>query len=186
MHANGPVDNTPGSFAPRGRFAAEAEALIAERRLIEGHADEALARLPRAFAQWRRAPWGDQAVLAVALERAVQLGRTHPNRARVFYDALAQPFAAKQYDDFRRGALIQLAATFDGCGSKTIAALRAVEPNPYWTREQLRIRATCYERAGLPLADRAWEDLERYRSSEPAPVVTPRSSPAPAGSSSGR
>jgi spermidine synthase len=186
MHANGPFDSTPGSLAPRKRFAAEAEALIAERRLIDGHADEAIARLTRAFALWRRSPWGEQALLAGALERAVQLGRTHPNRARVFYDALAQPFAAKQYDDFRRGALIQLAATFDGCGSKTIAALRAVEPNPYWTREQLRIRATCYERAGLPLADRASEDLERYRSSEPAPVVTPRSPPAPGGSSSGR
>ncbi|PYQ30807.1 MAG: spermidine synthase [Acidobacteria bacterium] len=172
--------------AIRPYFPAHADAIIGELRFFEGRADEAASYIARAFDTWHHQPWGQPEVLGTTIERAIEIARTNPDRAHLFYQALSTPFSAKLYEDLRRAALIQLATVFDGCGSTTIAALRAVEPHPYWTRDHLRIRATCYERAGLTaLAERAWDDLERYRASELQPLITPRSPPAQRGSFSG-
>jgi hypothetical protein len=170
----------------RPYFPAHADAIIAELRFFEGRGDEAANHIVRAFETWHRQPWGQPEVLAAAIERALQIARTNPDRAHLFYQALSTPFSARLYEDLRHAALIQLATEFDGCGKTTIAALRAVEPHPYWMRDHLRIRATCYERAGLTaLAERAWEDLERYRASEVRPLITLQSPQAPRESSSG-
>jgi hypothetical protein len=64
-----------------------------------------------------------------------------------------------------------MAPLFDGCGARTLSALHDVEPDPYWDREILIIRAHCYVIAKDPRAQDAWRDLERHRAAEPGAVV---------------
>ena len=165
----------------RADLPADADAIIAELLYHQNKPDEATQRLARAFMTCRRNPWIETEVMSKAFDRAMQLGLSDPRRARVIYDALSQPFASRLYENARRGALSALAARFEDCGSKTLAALRDVEPHPYWNRENLALRARCYQNTAL--AERALEDLELFDASEPAPIVTPQSRPAPRGSS---
>ncbi|HUP62814.1 MAG TPA: fused MFS/spermidine synthase [Thermoanaerobaculia bacterium] len=142
--------------------------------------DAATAAFVRAFTQYRVTPWAQEEIVEEAMRTAVALGETSPERAALLHTAMSEPFAAMQRDNFRRFALIALARRFDGCGAKTLAALQAVEPNPYWTSENLAMRPVCYERAGLAdLAERARRDLHRFQDREPTPVVPPPSRPAP-------
>ena len=167
----------------RAELPADADAILAELHFHHDRLDEATDRLARAFKTCRRTPWVEQDVIHPAFDRVVQIARTKPERARVLYDALSQPFAAAQYDNARRRALVLLASLFDGCGAKTLAALHDAEPHPFWIREQLVIRATCYQSAGLvDLASRARNDLDRFDAAEAAPIVTRQSRRAPAGS----
>ena len=147
----------------------------AESFLKQQQPDEAAAAIVRALDAYRRMPWARQDVVIQGMKRVVQVGQSSPARARVIADALSQPFAAMQYENFRRNTLVTLTPRFDGCGKRTIAALRAVEPNPFWGREELTTRAVCYARAGLSeLAERAARDLEEYNASEPSAVIKAR------------
>jgi hypothetical protein len=138
----------------------------------------------RALVAFRTYPWSDTEVMAQAMTLARRIGESSPARAKLMFDALSKPFAVLQQQNLRRYALLRLAPLFDGCGQATIAALRDVEPHPYWGREILDLRADCYRRAGLDaLADRAWRDLADYVAGAPTPVVTPPAPPAPRGSS---
>ncbi len=165
----------------------EAAVILAALRVRQGNHDEAAAMLRGALVGYRRNPWPDREVMQNAVKLAMRIGRTSPQRARMMFDALSQPFAVLQQNDLRRFALIELAPLFEGCGPHTIAALRAVEPHPYWSKESLELRVDCYNRANLTdLAEQALEDLERFTAAAPAPVVTPRDRPAPRESSSDR
>jgi spermidine synthase len=162
----------------------EADVITASLLRKQGRLDEAAAVMHRALVAFRTYPWSDTEVMAQAMTIAGRIGETSPARARLMFDALSKPFSVLQQQHMRRYALLRLAPLFDGCGATTLAALRAVEPHPYWNREILELRADCYRRAGLDaLADQAWSDLAEYAAGAPTPVVTPPASPAPRGSS---
>jgi spermidine synthase/MFS family permease len=133
--------------------------------------DEATDLLRRVFVNYRRSAWPDQELMEGSFELAIELARTDPKRARILYEALSQPFAAMQHEHSRRFARIVIAPLFDQCGPRAIEALQVMEPYPIWQRQILTIRANCYAIAGLDLAPRAWEDLERFNDAEQGNVV---------------
>ena len=145
--------------------------ILATLRFRQGRLDEATELLRRVFVNYRKSAWPDQELMERSFELAVELARTHPNRARVLYDALSKPFAAMQHENSRRFAQIVIAPLFDQCGPKAIDALKVMEPYPLWQRQILTIRANCYALAGLELAPQAWDDLERFDDAEQGHVV---------------
>lgn len=168
---------------PRAEEAAKAVAreqpieggyILATLRAQQQRHDEATELLRRVFVNYRRTAWPDQELMETSFELAVQLARTDPKRARKLYDALAKPFAAMQHENSRRFARIVIAPLFDRCGPRAIEALQVMEPYPIWQRQILTIRANCYALAGLDLAPRAWEDLERFDDAEQGNVVASR------------
>jgi hypothetical protein len=163
----------------------EGDVILAALRARQNRPDEAVALLRRAFIAFRTNPWPLPDVMTTAMQIALDVGRTRSDRARILFDALSKQFSVMQQEHLRLYVRTVLAAHFNGCGSHTLEALRTVEPNPFWTREILALRADCYRRAGSDLADRAWRDLMAFDEAEPAPVIRPRSRPARRGSSSG-
>lgn len=151
-----------------GRF------IIAMLRARQRRHDEATDLLRGVFLSYRRSPWPNQELMEKSFELAVELARTDPGRARILYESLAEPFAAMQHENRRRFTRVVIAPLFDKCGPRAIEALRVMEPYPIWQREVLIIRANCYALAGLDLAPRAWEDLERFNDAELGNVVTSR------------
>ena len=128
--------------------------------------DQATELLRRVFLGYRRTPWPDRELMSGSFELAQELARTSPARARILFDALAQPFPAMQHENSRRFTRIVMAPLFDECGPRAIEALQVMEPYPIWNRHVLTIRANCYAITGLDLAPRAWEDLEEFNSAE--------------------
>ncbi|HVE72371.1 MAG TPA: fused MFS/spermidine synthase, partial [Thermoanaerobaculia bacterium] len=149
----------------------EADAILGMLRTKQQRYDEAAALLRRAFIAYRKSPWPQQKVMEPTFAFAHDVAKSSPQRARLVFDALSQPFAAMQYEDSRVFTRIVTAPLFDRCGAHTIAALRDAEPHPIWNREVLTIRANCYAVAGLPEAARAWDDLARYAEAEGGAVV---------------
>jgi len=133
--------------------------------------DDATDLLRRVFVNYRRTPWPDQELMSGSFELALELARTSPARARILFDALAQPFPAMQHENSRRFTRIVMAPLFDECGPRAIEALKLLEPYPIWNRHVLTIRANCYALAGLDLAPRAWEDLQEFDDAEQGKVA---------------
>ncbi len=152
----------------------EGDFILAMLRTRQERYDEATDLLRRAFLSYRRSPWPDDELMGKSFELAVELARTDPGRARILYEALSRPFAAMQHESNRRFTRIVLAPLFDKCGPRAIEALQVMEPYPIWQRHILTIRANCYALAGLDLAPRAWEDLERFNDAEPGSIVPSR------------
>jgi spermidine synthase len=152
----------------------EGDVILATLREKQGQHAEAARILRNALIAFRNDAWPQPDIMKRAIELAISISRSDAKLAASMYEALSLPFAVYQQEMTRRLALIVIAPLFDGCGPKSIAALRAVEPNPVWSREVLTIRANCYALAGLPEATRAWEDLDRFKASEPAPLVRDR------------
>ncbi|HEX2062279.1 MAG TPA: fused MFS/spermidine synthase, partial [Thermoanaerobaculia bacterium] len=149
----------------------EADLILATLRARQNRLDEATALLRRSFLGYRRTAWPQPGVMEPAFQLALDLAESSPQRARILFDALSQPFAAMQHENSRLMVRIAIAPMFDRCGPQAIAALQAVEPYPAWTHEMLTIRANCYALARLDTAEEAWEDLARWAEAAPSRVV---------------
>jgi hypothetical protein len=110
-------------------------------------------------------------VMDEALDVAREIAGTSPRRALILHDALSQPFSVAMHDARRHLALIAVSYSAEQCGARTIAALRSVEPYPFWTDGMLLLRAHCYAATGDDLAFAAQHDLEEFQAAEPAPIV---------------
>jgi hypothetical protein len=161
----------------------EADYILATLRDKQQRHDEATEHLRRAFIGYRGNAWPERKLMVGAFELARALALTSPKRARVLYDALSVPLAAKQHESARLFTRMVIAPLFDRCGAQTIAALHATEPHPMWQNQILTIRANCYAIAGDPLAADAWDDLAEFAEAEQGYVVTPPAPPKPRGSS---
>ena len=149
----------------------EADLIVALLRFRQNRLDEATEMLRRSFVGYRRTAWPQPNVMEPAFQLALDLAHSSPQRARIVFDALGQPFAAMQHENSRLLVRVAVAPLFDRCGPQAIAALRAVEPHPPWTHEMLTIRANCYALARLDGAEEAWEDLARFSEAAPGRVV---------------
>jgi spermidine synthase len=141
----------------------DADAIEARLQFRRGNHAASAALLRRAFTASRRDPWPSVDLAGRALDIATILANQRAYAAPMF-QALAQPFAAGQWNDVRRQYRALIGIDMEGCGPHAAAALRAMEPWPPWNEKMLKARARCYGTSA------AREDLEEWRRSEPAPL----------------
>jgi spermidine synthase len=154
--------------ALRSRDPIEADALEARVLLRNGNLAGATELVRRAFIAYRTNPWPNVPIMSRTFQFAAALGRLDRSSAAILYDALDRPFAAGQFEFTRRSTRLALARQLDGCGPRTIAALRAFEPWVPWDGATLQIRAVCYAHAGpRELARVAAEELGDFVENEP-------------------
>lgn len=150
---------------------AEAAAIKARLAWRQGEKKSAAEFLLQAFRSVRT-PWSNEKLMGRSLVLAAEVANADRMQVPRLYDALRRPFPASQLDETRRLTLLSLSYAGNGCGPRTIEILRSFEPNPFWTEERLRVRAACYQRAGLEdLALIAKEDWLRFKAAEPEALV---------------
>jgi spermidine synthase len=145
----------------------EADAILARLDMQQNRYADASALLQRAFTRYRATPWPNPAVMRRALETAIATARRDAQNAPLLFESLSRPFAASLLEESRRTAMLAIASAAEGCGQRTLAVLRTLEPHPRWKREDLALRATCYGRAGLKkLARKAENDYRNFLAHE--------------------
>ncbi|HEX9161187.1 MAG TPA: fused MFS/spermidine synthase [Thermoanaerobaculia bacterium] len=170
----GSEDAIPLAEQLRAGEPTEADALIGRVRLRENRFDESLAALGRSFVRYRNDAWADEGVMGRALDAATTLAGYDRRYASRLYPLVDQPFSTGQWEDTRKIYRVTIAHAAEGCGPRTIASLRKLEPNFPWTFDMLRIRRECYSAAHLgDLARRAEEEWKEFEAGEPQPL-TPR------------
>jgi len=165
----------------------DADAVLALLRFRQARVAESAQLLVRALTGARTDPWTSVELLRRTLALAVIVARTRAHTAAIL-DAMDKPFAAAQLEDRRRHHVVAIARELQGCGPRTLAALRALEPWPPWELDMLTLRRDCYERAMDPRAGRANRELEDFLEEERIPLINPQSAQpprSPSGSSAG-
>jgi spermidine synthase len=160
----------------------EADAILAKLRFRQARMADSATLLQRVFIACRRDAWPAVDLIGHSLDIAYAVGREHKYAAMI-YDAISKPFAAGQWEDARKYNLMMIGHEIDGCGPRTIRALRALEPWPAWNESALKIRRDCYQTTLDPLAERAARDYDAFVAAEPQPFNS-GVTPAPSGSSS--
>jgi spermidine synthase len=158
---------------------AEADAIEGILRMRQQRGSEAAPLLARALHRYRDDPWPLSGVMESALSIAPELA----DHERIV-DALSQPYAAYQLEEVRRLAYVTAAWRIDRCGTRTLGALSAMEPNALWLKPVLEMRALCYRNAYLTeLAEQARRDLADFEAAEArvtsSSVPSARASPRP-------
>ncbi len=171
MAQEGAPNTEPEIRKIAARQPVEGAAILAAHLAKQDRPDAALELLRRAFIAYRKDPWAHPEVMAEAVNLAVRLGSTSPERARIAHDFMSRPFVVGLLEIRRHRALIETAYRFNGCGQQTLAALEAMEPHPVWIENFLVVRAKCYAESGHRLASDAREDLLLYRSAEQGAIA---------------
>ena len=158
-----------------GRFQPiERDVVLARLAYRQNRHDDAVTLLTRAFTAYRADPWPDRLMMYRALQLAMTIADETPRAAPPLHDALREPFSTRLNEQTRLRARLGTAVSSErpACGERTIAAIRAFEPNPLWDQNYLTLRATCYEKAGLgTLVDKAMRDLDEFSSAETQPIT---------------
>jgi spermidine synthase/uncharacterized membrane protein len=144
---------------------ADADAILARLRYRQNDPAGATTLLARAWMECRRDPWPTVDLIGRTFPLADLLATQNAQALQLFH-ALDVPFAGGQWEDQRRLYRVRFAALLEGCGPRTVAALRAVEPWPPWRKDFLKQRRDCYASAMSPLADRANRDLRDFLEDE--------------------
>ena len=158
---------------------AEADAIEGILRARQQRPADAATLIVRALHRYREDPWPLSGVMESALGLAPELATDD-----TIVDALSQPFAAYQLEEVRRLAYVAAAWRTSRCGTRTLGALSAMEPNALWLKPVLEMRALCYRDAALTeLAQKAQKDLEEFEVAEAraisSSVPSARASPRP-------
>jgi spermidine synthase len=158
---------------------AEADAIGGILHLRQQRVAEAVPLIVRALERYREDPWPLSGVMESALSIAPELA-SDPK----ILDALSQPYAVYQLEEVRRLAYVAAAWQSDRCGTRTLGALSAMEPNALWVKPILEMRALCYQNAALTdLAMKARRDLAEFERVEArvtsSSVPSARASPRP-------
>ena len=96
-----------------------------------------------------------------ALNLAMEIGNQDSGEGRRYFELLAKPLAGNRFEYQRTLIRLQLAENLGA--AEMLAALAAVEPDPPWIGDVLRLRAEAYKAAKHPLADEAQRDWESYQ-----------------------
>jgi spermidine synthase len=158
---------------------AEADAIEGILCMRQHREAEAAPLIAHALRRYRDDPWPLSGVMESALSVAPELA----DRAEIV-DALSRPYAAYQLEEVRRLAYVAAAWRTDRCGTRTLGALSAMEPNALWMKPILEMRALCYGNAALTeLAEKARRDLAEFEAAEAlvtsSSVPSARASPRP-------
>jgi predicted membrane-bound spermidine synthase len=145
----------------------EADVIEAKLRLGERRYALATEALERAFVAYRSDPWPGQTIMGRALDLAIRLGQWDPDKqtASRLFTALDDDFTVALYRQKRYFTRYVLSTMFDPecVQPRSLAAVRAFEPNLYWERDYLERRANCYAKAANKAAAiSAREDVEKY------------------------
>lgn len=142
-------------------FPIEADSIRARYEYVQGHREEAVKLLEKAFLAYRTDPWPSTMVMNRALDLARELGQSwEPDAARLF-KAVEMPFAVSVLENSRRILRVDLAAAMPK-ENACIAAFATLEPNPPWDERILGLRKDCYEKWKQPRATEAARDVERF------------------------
>ncbi|HVS04464.1 MAG TPA: fused MFS/spermidine synthase, partial [Thermoanaerobaculia bacterium] len=152
--------------ALRPRHAVEADAALARWHLARGELASAARSLGDALRGYRHDPWPWPPLMQRALALVQEVARRDPALAASLYDALAEPFAVRMFDDLRLAtrALLSLSPPLAERCAEAFAPLERSVP---WVEPVLRGRRDCYRRGGSPLAGRAQRDLARFLAAQP-------------------
>ncbi|HEY3057089.1 MAG TPA: hypothetical protein VGK31_14275, partial [Thermoanaerobaculia bacterium] len=146
----------------------EADALLARVRLRQQRYADSAAALERALVRYQADPRPDMNVMGHALDTAASLARIDHRLAPHIFDLLSKPFSTGQWGDTRKIYRIHVAHAGEGCGPRTVAALRAMEPDFPWAYDLLKVRRQCYAAAHVgALAKRANEEWKEFTDAEP-------------------
>lgn len=151
----------------------EADALLAHLRWRQRRPAEAVPALQSALARYRSDPWAHRLLMERTISLGMDLARAdrQGNAARLIYESLSSPFVLHLNEDWRRRAVVAVAAHLDQVTGSTLMpdALDKFEPHVPWEEPFLEARLACYNRVGHRLLMRAAEDLDAYRASQPFP-----------------
>ncbi|MCP4201579.1 MAG: methyltransferase domain-containing protein [bacterium] len=139
----------------------EAGMIEARWLLRRSELEKAADRLAAALVAYRGDPWPLQNLTDRGLRLAHELVMASPESAPGILEALSRPFTLHLHDQTRLALLADLAYRFGQSGQCAVALLE-FEPHTPWNERFLKMRRSCYERAGHPLAARAALDLEEF------------------------
>jgi hypothetical protein len=148
----------------------EADATLARLRMRQRRNVEAAQALLRAYRGYRTNPWPMPSIMRNSYDTAMTLAEDHAAAPYVI-EALRKPFSEWQWEDARDIVRVGVAEKYERCGAALLDALREMEPNVPWRRHILELRADCYTRAHLPLAEEARRDFAEYVRSEPPQLL---------------
>jgi spermidine synthase len=148
----------------------EADAALARLRMRQKRNVEAAQALLRAYGGYRTNPWPMPSIMRNSFDTAMSLAGDHAAAPYVI-EALRRPFSEWQWEDARDIMRVGVAEKYERCGASMLEAFQDMEPNVPWRRHILELRADCYTRAHLPLAERARRDFAEYVQSEPPPLL---------------
>jgi spermidine synthase len=155
-----PVIDALGAEAPT-----EAAASRARLAWRQGDAAGAAEHLAATFRRCRDDGWFFIPTVERAMHLAEELSLAYPPAAEPIFESLAEPFAGHLLDLARLRLRIPLAGQLEP--ARCVEAFAAFEPHVPWEERFLAGRLLCYRAAGHPLAERAEDDLARYRAAAP-------------------
>jgi hypothetical protein len=157
-------DRLPATL-PLVKRATERTLLEAMWLLKKAKTAEGVDELVRGFVEARTDPWVGKAILVEAMGAALTAGRAVPAYARVFFAALAEPFAVEIERLSRIATYLELSRR-TGNPHDCIEAFDRAGTLPL-EKELLEGRFACYEANGDPRLPEARAELQRYRALTP-------------------
>jgi spermidine synthase len=149
----------------RGSHPVEAELLLGRLRWRQGHLQEAVEALERAFVAYRRDPWPLLQAVRNAFLIVLDIASKDSRLAVRLCDVLARPFAVALLEDERRLVRLDVASRVDA--ARYAEAVQEMEPNVPWRWGILELRARAYETTGNPRAALARRELKEFVEKEP-------------------
>jgi hypothetical protein len=145
------------------KYLAESEAIRAVYLWTQQDTARAAAAIAEVYDSLARNPWTIAAIVRPAMSLSMKVADADAAAARRFFDQLEKPFAGNRFEHQR--TLLRLMVAENLGQEFVLEALEALEPNPPWMGELLKLRAETYAKAKHPLAAQAqrdWAYFERH------------------------
>lgn len=141
--------------------AGEADFVEARLRQRQGRLEEATEAIERGLARLRTDPWIQSVALNHFLELPLRIAPLDHALGERIYRALEAPFAARLFDEVRRGLRYQLAVVLKS-KRHCVEAFEPYARHPDWRAPFLEGRWRCYLETSDPRAAAARADLDAF------------------------